>query len=72
MKLTFPEQVEVLLWRGSVLGTLVFGELVLFKEIYTNIPFISRNDPKTWKLATFFIFNVICHVGIIFPLFACS
>ena len=62
----FPTQVEVYLWRVSVLGTLVFGELTfLFKELCTEIPFNPRHDLKTWTLSIFFLFYVICRLGII-------
>lgn len=68
----FPTRTEAYLWRGSVLGTLVFGEMsFLFKELYTDIPFIPKNDVKTWTLATFFVLYVICRLGIIVLLFAC-
>lgn len=42
-----PTELEVSLWRGSVMGTLFFGELsFLCKELHTDIPSNPRNDLK--------------------------
>lgn len=63
----FPTQVEVYLWRCSVMGTLLFGVLTyLIRDLRAESPspIAPRNDLKSWTLGVLFVLYITCRLGI--------